>query len=257
MRVFASDMLKKVMGTFKIPEDEPIASGMISKSLETAQKRIEGFNFDARKQVLAYDDVMNTQRLSIYDRRRIALTGTAEEIEAAIQEMIAGDEAAIQAYEAKKQEYGAEMWIGLMRRLILQMTDAFWLEQLETMDYLRRTVSLRAYGQRDPLIEYRREGLQRFQDMEAGIAQQIREAMPHVMPADDSRIRAQEEKTRRALVAASEGGDGTSNAEKAPIVKGNEPGRNDTVTIRKGEETQTLKYKKAESLLAEGWVLES
>jgi preprotein translocase subunit SecA len=142
-----------------------------------------------------------------------------------------------------------------MRRLILQMTDAFWLEQLETMDYLRRTVSLRAYGQRDPLIEYRREGLQRFQDMEAGIAQQIRETIPHVIPADDSRIRAQEERTRRALIAASEGGDG-SEQEKAPIVKANEPGRNDTVTIRKGEETQTLKYKKAEPLLAEGWVLE-
>jgi preprotein translocase subunit SecA len=255
MRVFASDMLKRVMGTFKIPEDEPIASGMISKSLETAQKRIEGFNFDARKQVLAYDDVMNTQRLSIYERRRVALIGTPEEIEAALTDMIAGDENALQAYEAKKLEFGAELWTALMRRLILQMTDAFWLEQLETMDYLRRTVSLRAYGQRDPLIEYRREGLQRFQDMEAGIAQQIRETIPHVIPADDSRIRAQEERTRRALIAASEGGDG-SEQEKAPIVKANEPGRNDTVTIRKGEETQTLKYKKAEPLLAEGWVLE-
>ncbi|MDB5237030.1 MAG: preprotein translocase, SecA subunit [Parcubacteria group bacterium] len=257
MRIFASDMLKKVMGTFKIAEDEPIASGMISKSLETAQKRIEGFNFDARKQVLAYDDVLNTQRLSIYARRRIALLGTAEEIEKALEEMIAGDDAAIAAYASKKEEFGAEQWSSLMRRLILQVTDAFWLEHLETMDYLRRTVSLRAYGQRDPLIEYRREGLQRFQDMEAGIEQQIREAIPHIMPADDSRIRAQEEKTRRQLVAASEGGDGTDEHDKAPIVKGNEPGRNDTVTIRNGEQTQTLKYKKAEALIAEGWVLES
>ena len=256
MRIFASDMLKKVMGTFKIAEDEPIASGMISKSLETAQKRIEGFNFDARKQVLAYDDVMNTQRLSIYERRRIALTGTAEEIEQAVMDMIDGDEAALASYAAKKEEFGDEVWGGIMRRLILQITDAFWLEQLETMDYLRRTVSLRAYGQRDPLIEYRREGLQRFQDMEYGIAQQIREAIPHVIPADDSRIRAQEEKTRRQMVAASEGGDGTAEDDKAPIVKGNEPGRNDTVTIRNGEKTQTLKYKKAEALIAEGWVLE-
>jgi preprotein translocase subunit SecA len=61
------------MGTFGIPEDEPLESGMITKSLETAQKRIEGFNFDARKQVLAYDDVMNTQRLAVYERRRKAL----------------------------------------------------------------------------------------------------------------------------------------------------------------------------------------
>ncbi|MDB5266121.1 MAG: preprotein translocase, SecA subunit [Parcubacteria group bacterium] len=256
MRVFASDMLKRVMGTFKIPEDEPIASGMISKSLETAQKRIEGFNFDARKQVLAYDDVMNTQRLSIYERRRIALTGSIEDIETAIMDMIGTDETALAAYKAKKEEFGPEIWSGLMRRLILQITDAFWLEQLETMDYLRRTVSLRAYGQRDPLIEYRREGLMRFQQMEDGIAAQIREAIPHVIPSDDSLIRAQEEKTRRQLVAASEGGDGSDEQEKTPIVKVDTPNRNDTVTIRKGDQTQTLKYKKAENLLEEGWVLE-
>ncbi|KND49837.1 MAG: preprotein translocase subunit SecA [Parcubacteria bacterium C7867-008] len=257
MRVFASDMLKNVMGTFKIAEDEPIASGMISKSLETAQKRIEGFNFDARKQVLAYDDVMNTQRLSMYARRRTALVGTAEEIEGLVQDMIAGDEAAIAAYEAKREELGPETWALLLRRLILQVTDAFWLEQLETMDYLRRTVSLRAYGQRDPLIEYRREGLMRFRQMEEGIIQQITEAIPRIVPSDDARIRAQEEKTRRQLVAASEGGDGTANVENAPVVNDQTHGRNDTVTIRNGDKTQTLKYKKAEPLLAEGWVLET
>lgn len=255
MRVFASDMLKRVMGTFKIPEDEPIASGMITKSLETAQKRIEGFNFDSRKQVLAYDDVMNTQRLSIYGRRRTALQGSLEEIEALVAEIIAGDEEAIKANETKKEEFGREVWAALLRRLILQVTDAFWLEQLETMDYLRRTVSLRAYGQRDPLIEYRREGLIRFQQMEEDIQQQIREALPRIIPADDARIRAEEEKVRRQLVAASEGGDGTEES-KDPVVNQNEFGRNDMVTIRNGEKTQTLKYKKAEPFIAEGWVIE-
>ena len=81
MRVFASETLKKVMGRFGIPEDEPIESAMITKSLETAQGRIEGFNFDSRKQILAYDDVMNTQRLAIYARRRAALLGSDTEIE--------------------------------------------------------------------------------------------------------------------------------------------------------------------------------
>src|SRR6185295_7926823 len=80
MRVFASETLKKVMGRFGIPEDEPIESSMITRSLETAQKRIEGFNFDSRKQVLAYDDVMNTQRLAIYARRRESLLGTDNEV---------------------------------------------------------------------------------------------------------------------------------------------------------------------------------
>jgi preprotein translocase subunit SecA len=252
MRVFASDMLKSVMGTFKIPEDEPIASSLISKSLETAQKRIEGFNFDSRKQVLAYDDVLNAQRLAVYARRSIALVGTDEDVEAEMRALIGGDAEATSRYEAKKAELG-DSFLPLLRRLMLQVIDAFWLEHLETMEYMRRSVSLRAYGQRDPLLEYRREGLTRFKQMEGGIQTTLVEALPRIMPADDARIRAEEEKTRKALLAASEGGDGS--VAKAPIVKGTAPSRNDTVTIRKGEETQTLKYKKAEPLLADGWTL--
>ncbi len=253
MRVFASDMLKKVMGTFRIPEDEPIASGMITKSLETAQKRIEGYNFDARKQVLAYDDVMNTQRLAIYGRRAKALLGASEEIEALAQELIAGDATALAAYEAKKAEYGPELWTALTRRMVLQITDTFWLEQLEAMDYLRRSVSLRAYGQRDPLLEYRREGLIRFQQMEESIAQTFREALPRVQPADEAKIKVAEEKARRAMLAASESGDGSS--APGPVTKAEGPGRNDMVTIKNGEETRTMKYKKAEALINEGWEL--
>lgn len=259
MRVFASTMLARVMGTFKIPEDEPIGSPMISKSLETAQKRIEGFNFDSRKQVLAYDDVLNTQRLAIYADRRTALLGTAEEVEARMLELIGTDEGsedALKVYETKKAEYGPEAWTELMRRLILQTTDALWLEHLEYMEYLRRSVSLRSFGQRDPLIEYRRDGLMRFRELEASIAHNIREALPRIVPADDARIRAEEAKVRAHLVAASEGGDGSEAGPAMPIQKsGPDIGRNDTVTIRRGEEEQTLKYKKAEALLAEGWTI--
>ncbi|MEK9184189.1 MAG: preprotein translocase subunit SecA [Patescibacteria group bacterium] len=253
MRVFASDMIKNVMGTFKIPEDEPIESRMITRSLETAQKRIEGFNFDSRKQVLAYDDVLNTQRLAVYGERRAALLGTDEEVDAHVRMRLTGNSEAVAAYEAKRAEIGDEAFLPLMRRLILQVTDAFWLEHLETMDYLRRSVSLRAYGQRDPLIEYRREGLDRFNVMEDAIAQALADSLPHIQPADDARIRAEEERTRRALVAASEGGNGAAPA--APTVNTTTYGRNDEVTIRKGEETQTLKYKKAELLLADGWTI--
>jgi preprotein translocase subunit SecA len=121
------------------------------------------------------------------------------------------------------------------------------------MEYLRRSVSLRAYGQRDPLIEYRREGLTRFKALEEDIKMAIRNALPRIQISDESKIRAQEERTRRALVAASEGS--AEQGSQAPLIKMDTPGRNDTVTIRKGEETQTLKYKKAESLLAEGWKL--
>jgi len=258
MRVFASTMLARVMGTFKIPEDEPIGSPMISKSLETAQKRIEGFNFDSRKQVLAYDDVLNTQRLAVYADRNIALLRTPEEVEARMSEMLVDDEAAKATYAAKMEEYGPETWTALMRRLILQTTDALWLEHLEYMEYLRRSVSLRSYGQRDPLIEYRRDGLIRFREMEASVAHNIREALPRIVPADDSRIRAEEAKVRARLVAASEGGDGSESEAPQPIQNtGPAYGRNDTVTIRRGEEEQTLKYKKAEPLLAEGWTIVS
>lgn len=253
MRVFASDMVRNVMGSFKIPEDEPIQSKLITRSLETAQKRIEGFNFDARKQVLSYDDVLNTQRLAVYRDRMVALAGSTEEIEALAQDAI-GDDAAVRvAYEAKKEELGQETFYALMRRLMLQVTDNFWLEHLETMDYLRRSVSLRAYGQRDPLIEYRKEGLARFQIMQESIKAAVRDALPRVRQSDDTQIRAQEAKVRAQLVAASEGGDDSTPTQ--PIVKGTTYRRNDEVTIRRGDETQTLKYKKAEPLLAQGWTI--
>ena len=251
MRVFASETLKRVMGHFGIPEDEPIESSMITRSLETAQKRIEGFNFDARKQVLAYDDVMNTQRLAIYARRRAALLGSAEEVEATVRTLVGSEESAQSLFEAKKQELG-DAFAPHLRHLLLQVTDMFWLEHLETMDYLRHAISLRAYGQRDPLIEYRREGLIRFRALEANIASAVTEALPRIAPIDEARVRAEEERVRAQLVAAG-AEDGSAGAPAIPVVKGKVYGRNDLVTIFKGEERQTLKYKKAEPLLAQGW----
>jgi len=248
MRVFASETLKKVMGRFGIPEDEPIESAMITKSLETAQGRIEGFNFDSRKQVLAYDDVMNTQRLAIYARRRAALTGNDAEIEALFRDLLEGSADALAAFESKKTEFGAA-FIPHLRHFLLQVTDMFWLEHLETMDYLRRSVSLRAYGQRDPLIEYRREGLQRFRQLEANIRAAVAEALPRMESVDDARIRAEEEKTRAALVAAGK----EEESAPMPIKKIEGHGRNDIVTIKKGDEIQTLKFKRVEPLLADGW----
>lgn len=252
MRVFASETLKNVMGRFGIPEDEPIESAMITRSLETAQERIEGFNFDSRKQVLAYDDVMNTQRLAIYARRRAALIGNDTEMETLFRGLLEGNEAALAAFEAKKVEFG-DAFIAHLRHLLLQVIDMFWLEHLETMDYMRRSVSLRAYGQRDPLIEYRREGLARFRQLEASIKATVCEALPRLQSVDNARIQAEEEKTRAALVAAGK----EEGAVQTPIRNTSEYGRNDLVTIKKGNETQTLKFKKAEPLLIEGWEIVS
>lgn len=250
MRVFASETLKNVMGKFGIPEDEPIESSMITKSLETAQGRIEGFNFDSRKQVLAYDDVMNTQRIAVYSRRRAALGGSDADVINAVLGLFA-DASEGQAIIDEKQKELGDVFVPTLRRLLLQVIDMLWLEHLETMDYLRRAVSLRAYGQRDPLIEYRKEGLGRFRSLEDQIASTMVESVPRIVAQDDARIRAEEEKTRAKLVAAGKG-DGQP---AAPIVKTSTHGRNDLVKIRKGEETQELKFKKAEPLLAEGWEL--
>ena len=248
MRVFASETLKKVMGRFGIPEDEPIESAMITKSLETAQGRIEGFNFDSRKQVLAYDDVMNTQRLALYARRRAMLLGSEGEVEGIVRGLLGDGEAGQAAFSAKKGELG-DAFVPHLRRLLLQIIDTFWLEHLETMDYLRRSVSLRAYGQRDPLIEYRREGLMRFRQLEENIRAAMAEALPRLVPFDDAKVRAEAEKTRAALIAAG----GEEGSAPAPFVKRAGYGRNDVVTIKKGGETKQVKFKKAEPLLAEGW----
>jgi len=247
MRVFASDTLKNVMGRFGIPEDEPIESAMITRSLETAQGRIEGFNFDSRKQVLAYDDVMNTQRLAIYTRRRVALVGSDTVMEEIIRELLGKDDPGQSVFDDKKAELG-DAFVTQLRRLLLQVIDTFWLEHLETMDYLRRSVSLRAYGQRDPLLEYRREGLARFRQLEESIRSAVREALPRLVSADDARIRAQAEKARASFILA-----GKEEVAPAPSKKSESYGRNDMVTIEKNGERQTIKFKKAEPLLAEGW----
>ena len=172
MRIFASDIIKKMMGSFKIPEDEPIENALINRSLEAAQTKIEGFNFDARKQVLHYDDVLNHQRTIVYDRRRAMLLGDTPHVEKYLADIAGGDDAADNMIAEKRSVLGAE-FIPAARRLVLQAIDFFWVEHLEAMEHLRGSVNLRAYGQRDPLVEYRTEGLRLFKGMHAAVGEYI------------------------------------------------------------------------------------
>ncbi|OHA27781.1 MAG: preprotein translocase subunit SecA [Candidatus Taylorbacteria bacterium RIFCSPHIGHO2_02_FULL_47_18] len=172
MRIFASDMIKKMMGSFKIPEDEPIENGLINRSLEAAQTKIEGFNFDARKHVLQYDDVLNHQRGIVYGRRRAMLLGNEAAVDAYLAEISAGEDVAEKMIAEKKQALGVEFY-PILRRMVLQAIDFFWVEHLETMDHLRGSVNLRAYGQRDPLVEYRTEGMRLFKGMQSSINEHI------------------------------------------------------------------------------------
>lgn len=216
MRRFGGDKLISMMNTLGLPEDQPIQNKIISRTIENAQSKIEGFNFDIRKHVLEYDDVMNKQREVIYKKRREILESkdlknemlgyiiqemenlvsfhSAEEEKIDMKEIYEGmkniisadksvenklkeiknDSAknsaekvsamtqylsglAKEAYNKKEQEIGTESMRGIEKAVILQTMDMMWMSHLDEMDYLRDGIGLRGYGQRDPLIEYKRE----------------------------------------------------------------------------------------------------
>ncbi len=180
MRIFAPDSIKKLMGRIGLAEDEPIKNSLITRSLETAQTKIEGHNFDARKFVLQFDDVMNFQRKTIYERRRAILTGNADVVFEYLHSIVEPGSEIEKTIQEKREKFGAENFARALQRLILQTIDMYWVEHLEAMDYLRGSVQLRAYGQRDPLTEYKREGLTLFKDMEAAISEQIIKLIPNI-----------------------------------------------------------------------------
>ncbi len=249
MRVFASDVIKKVMGTFKIPEDEPIYNSMITRALEKAQTRIEELNFDARKHVLSYDDVLNIQRQSVYARRRALLTESNEKIDEEISRVgeseHASDTQTVADFQNQIKEYREQQgdsFYKTARRFLLQSIDALWVEHLEAMEYLRNSVNLRAYGQRDPLVEYKKEGLILFQTMEHAYSRNILTTLPHVLSGGTER-QADQHIIHDAVRNIT---GGTSGAGKK------EYGRNDRVVVTNGQEEREMKYKKAESLIATG-----
>ena len=242
MRIFASDTIKRVMGTFKIPEDEPIYNSMITRSLEKAQTRIEELNFDARKHVLSYDDILNVQRRSIYGRRHALLTGGSGAVDNELAQLVVEDPSLAGVISAKKEELGDPFYPAL-RRFLLRSIDFLWVEHLEQMEYLRSSVSLRAYGQRDPLVEYKKEGLRLFKDMEASYVGRVSQALPSL--ATTKEAPSGETRTiQRALHTI-------TGVTKAPVRKTYE--RNDRVVITNGTEQKEMKYKKAEALLSAGW----
>ncbi len=255
MRVFGGERVKSLMGTFKIPEDQPIEMGMISKTLEGAQTKIEGFHFDSRKQVLAYDDVLNQQRQVIYERRRKLLTNDAVEVERVLGELYDFSPDTKTVFESKQKEFGEVLMADVFRRLALQLIDMLWVEHLEVMGYTRSSVSLRAYGQRDPLVEYRKEGIRLFGEMQDALYSRLAATLPKVQP----QIIAKEEAARKheSEVAQASAGEETEGASKKrlPATKQISYGRNDIVTITRGSETKQLKFKKAEPLLADGWTI--
>ena len=218
MRLFGSDNISKMMDTLGMGEDEPIEHKLVTHSIEQAQKKVEARNFDIRKHVIEYDDVMNQQREVIYDQRRKILLGEnlhenimgmvkhiiteqmdkyaneklypeewtldglikeAEEIYApkgtlvkSELEELSRDElegklvsVATDNYAQREKLFGSEIMRDLERIIMLKVVDNKWMEHLDHMDMLREGISLRAYGQRNPLVEYKIEGHDMFQAM--------------------------------------------------------------------------------------------
>ena len=175
MRVFGSDRIKGLMGRLGIPEDQPIENRMLSKAIESAQSKIEGFNFDARKHLLEYDDVLNHQRKIIYERRKKILYGENNFVLEELKSIFASGPEKIESLKKRKAELGDDKFFHSQRMLMLQAIDMLWVEHLEAMDYMRSSVRLRAYGQKDPLVEYKNEGRGLFLRMEAAIDNAIAE----------------------------------------------------------------------------------
>jgi preprotein translocase subunit SecA len=226
VRLFAGDRIHGIMERFKLPDDQPMEAGILSRQIENAQKKVEEQNFVARKNVLKYDDVMNTQRQVIYEQRRRVLDGedlsedvrewvhevvettvsnategefaeewdldtlvkqmqalygtdiTVEELreevelerEALIEEFV---EDALETYDEREQLYGSELMREIERYVILQVVDSRWRGHLDSMDYLRDGIHLRAMAQKDPLVEYRAEGHAMFEELGQTIREEV------------------------------------------------------------------------------------
>ena len=224
MRVFAADTVKNMMGRLGIPEDEAIENKLITRSLESAQEKIEGLNFDARKHILEYDDVLNFQRKTFYERRHNILVGDPKNILDYLEKILENALPEIKdAISKKRTELGEENFMKAFRELSLQTFDMFWVEHLEMMDYLRGSVNLRAYGQRDPLVEYKKEGLKLFKEMEESIENAI---LGTITKVDDSIINlsAQKEVENQALkITSSTDSQNPSNTSQHKDIGRNDP----------------------------------
>jgi len=242
MRVYGGDRIASIMDRLKVDEETPIESKMITKSLEGAQKKVEGFNFDQRKNVVQYDDVMNRHRRAIYAMRREVLR--AEDISARIKKMIEEeveyltnhpestsemyetvltesfpfddkaldklfdspadkfqaelDKAAKQLYKEQEKLFTPENMRKVERDIFLQVLDNLWMQHLENMDHLREGIHWISVGQRDPLVEYRRQGGRIFDEMQAELRHEIVRAIAHAQPIDSALTQTVETELTRA-----------------------------------------------------------
>ena len=285
MRLFGSDRIQKVVETLGLEEDQPIEHKMLTNAIENAQKRIEGKNFQIRKNVLQYDDVMNLQREVIYSQRQKVLNGenVRDNIQNMLEELIDSTIARFtgetdivddwnltgmidylemiflphgaleltqedkeyltkeelkeklldighELYEAKEAEFGPDNMRELERVVLLQVVDGKWMDHIDDMDQLKHGINLRAYAQRDPVVEYKFEGFNMFEEMIAAIREDTIKYIFH------ARIEAPPERKEVAEPVAASHGEGEVNK---TVKKAEKVGRNDPCPCGSGK-----KYKK-------------
>ncbi len=260
MRLFGSERVLNMMNTLGVDEDTPIDAKMLSGAIENAQKTVESRNFQTRKNVLEYDDVMNTQRTVIYEQRQKVLNG--EDLTATIQGMIhhvidtetedafgtqEGDPCAAletkfggvyfakgalasglskedtrsalydlfrQTYEKREAEFGAEKMREIERIILLRVVDEYWMDNIDAMDDLKQGIRLRAYGQTDPVIAYKREGYAMFD----GMINAIREETVRRLYL--FRLRSEEDVRRKQVAKITGlGGGGDKTVKQQPVKK--------------------------------------
>ncbi|MBI4302671.1 MAG: preprotein translocase subunit SecA [Chloroflexi bacterium] len=278
MRRFGGDRIKGFMDRFGLDEDQPIENSLVSKAIESAQTRVEGHNFDIRKHLLDYDDVMNKQRELIYDERKKILSGA--DLKANIQDMIHEEvqgvlslhkanessedenleglltdlrailplpsswnpsflsqfdkeeledkllDYADSLYREREQELSSDNMRVLERLVMLRTIDNLWVEHLTTMEDMRHSIGLRAYGQSDPLVAYKKEAHSLFQDLLDNIRRDIARTIYHVGIAKEAMPQP-----TTALRAHRESGE--------PVKAGKKVGRNDPCPCGSGK-----KYKR-------------
>ncbi len=169
MRLFGGERIQMVMDRFGLT-DEPLEAGMLSKTIENAQKKVEGKNYGIRKYVLQYDDVMNRQRTIIYEERNRVLHGEnlRDHIVSMIRDVALDDndyEDLLRQYEAKEKEIGEERMREIERVLLLRIVDTKWMDHIDAMDQLKTGIGLRSLGQQDPARAYANEGFEMFEEM--------------------------------------------------------------------------------------------
>ena len=168
LRIFGGEKIESLMDKMGVDENLPIEARLISKSIENAQKKVEGMNFDQRRSVVDYDDVMNVQRESVYGmRRKILLSTPGQDFFDFILDKLEQyvDDSFAKLWVSKNEKYGDELWYEVVKRVSLEVIDVLWMDHIDVMDDLRSGVRLRGYGQVDPLIEYKREGRQRYEEL--------------------------------------------------------------------------------------------